>query len=447
MINFIKSGENLTVAAPYALSSGDGCLVGSLFGVASADAVLAADVEIVTEGEFDMKKTPALAIGAGDVLYWDDVTKVLNKTASGVAVAVATVAAANPSATVRCRLGSPAISGGSGVADGSITNAKLAAIVRGSIRVGAVGNVASDLDAKTAGQILVGNGSDVVSVAVTGDVTLSAAGVTSLKTYVPPSVWYPSGIPGSFAGGSPSIGDCAALIAALAPLVAMYAIQTSKVLPIVQKAATDAQSGSVSIGGVSGNLAALTAATEAVPVGVVAASAILVKDLAFRLGLVVGRVVDAAILATYASLTTRTPVGTGGFALTAANLDTALSYLVGRGEPPLFILHAPLYGGFNSGINYYKQARVILSDQVKLTGAAPATTNNVGCVPSTFGFASSNQALTNDATHAQALSVSDSLSVVLSITNTGSGVQTISAQVTGVAIVLDAGANAVQLRS
>ncbi len=104
MINFIKSGDVLTVAAPYALLSGDGCLVGSLFGVASTDALLAADVEIVTEGEFDIKKTSALAISAGDVLYWDDTSKVLNKTTSGVPVAVATLAAANPSAAVRCRL-------------------------------------------------------------------------------------------------------------------------------------------------------------------------------------------------------------------------------------------------------------------------------------------------------------------------------------------------------
>ena len=104
MINYIKSGDVITVAAPYALSSGDGCLVGSLFGVASTDALLAADVEIVTEGEFEIKKTSALAISAGDVLYWDDSAQVLNKTTSGVPVAVATLAAANPSAVARCRL-------------------------------------------------------------------------------------------------------------------------------------------------------------------------------------------------------------------------------------------------------------------------------------------------------------------------------------------------------
>ena len=104
MINFIKSGKNITAAAPYALASGDGCLVGSLFGVASTDALLGADVELVTEGEFDLKKTSELAIAVGDVLYWDDVAKVLNKTTSGVPVAVATLAAVNPSATVRCRL-------------------------------------------------------------------------------------------------------------------------------------------------------------------------------------------------------------------------------------------------------------------------------------------------------------------------------------------------------
>ena len=106
MTNFIKSGDTITLAAPYAVLSGDGCLVGSLFGVASFDAVLNASVELLTEGEFRLKKTSALAIGAGDVLYWDDSAKELNKTSTGVPVAVAVVAADNPSATVHCRLSS-----------------------------------------------------------------------------------------------------------------------------------------------------------------------------------------------------------------------------------------------------------------------------------------------------------------------------------------------------
>ena len=106
MTNFIKSGVTITLAAPYAVLSGDGCLVGSLFGVASFDALIDASVELLTEGEFWLKKTSALAIGAGDVLYWDDSAKELNKTSTGIPVAVAVVAADNPSATVHCRLSS-----------------------------------------------------------------------------------------------------------------------------------------------------------------------------------------------------------------------------------------------------------------------------------------------------------------------------------------------------
>lgn len=62
------------------------------------------------------------------------------------------------------------------VADDAITNAKLANITRGSIKVGGASDAPTDLDAKTSGQILVGDGTDVVSVAVSGDATLSSAG-------------------------------------------------------------------------------------------------------------------------------------------------------------------------------------------------------------------------------------------------------------------------------
>ncbi len=104
MQNYTQEGRIVTVTAPYALSSGDGCLVGSLFGVATADALINTSVEIQTEGVFTLPKTSALAISPGDVLYWDDVAKELNKTASGVPVAVAMATAGNPSATVSCRL-------------------------------------------------------------------------------------------------------------------------------------------------------------------------------------------------------------------------------------------------------------------------------------------------------------------------------------------------------
>jgi hypothetical protein len=66
------------------------------------------------------------------------------------------------------------------VADDAITNAKLANITRGSIKVGGASDAPTDLDAKTSGQILVGDGTDVVSVAVSGDATLSSAGALTV---------------------------------------------------------------------------------------------------------------------------------------------------------------------------------------------------------------------------------------------------------------------------
>lgn len=105
MKNFVQAGNNLTVAAPYALSSGDGALINSLFGVAAGDADNGAEVDLMTVGVFELPKTSALAISIGEKLYWDNVAKEVNKTSSGnTLIGVAASAAANPSATVNVRL-------------------------------------------------------------------------------------------------------------------------------------------------------------------------------------------------------------------------------------------------------------------------------------------------------------------------------------------------------
>ena len=46
MKNFVMEGRTITLPAPYAVTSGQGLQVGSIFGVASADAAISADVEI-----------------------------------------------------------------------------------------------------------------------------------------------------------------------------------------------------------------------------------------------------------------------------------------------------------------------------------------------------------------------------------------------------------------
>lgn len=105
MKNYVQKGENLTVPAPANVLSGEGVLVGSIFGIAAEDALSGVDVDLVTEGVFDMPKVSALAIAIGDKVYFDAATKLVNKTSSGnTMIGVATTAAANPSGSVNIRL-------------------------------------------------------------------------------------------------------------------------------------------------------------------------------------------------------------------------------------------------------------------------------------------------------------------------------------------------------
>ena len=67
------------------------------------------------------------------------------------------------------------------IANDAVSNAKLADITRGSVKVGGASNAPTDLDAKTSGQILVGDGTDIASVAVSGDVALAANGAVTIQ--------------------------------------------------------------------------------------------------------------------------------------------------------------------------------------------------------------------------------------------------------------------------
>ena len=67
MRNYVQPGDSLALAVPYAagVTSGQGVLVGALFGVAAIDGVQNAVIECQTKGVFDITKEPALAITAG----------------------------------------------------------------------------------------------------------------------------------------------------------------------------------------------------------------------------------------------------------------------------------------------------------------------------------------------------------------------------------------------
>jgi len=105
--NYIQPGKIITVTAPTGgVTSGAGVLIGTLFGIAQHDADEGAELEILTEGVIEIGKTSALQIDVGDRLFWDATNKVVNKTATAqVCVGIAVSAAANPSATVKMKIG------------------------------------------------------------------------------------------------------------------------------------------------------------------------------------------------------------------------------------------------------------------------------------------------------------------------------------------------------
>ena len=105
MKTFIQPGDSLTVTAPYAVTSGQGVLVGALFGIAAFDAAISTLVEVQTKGVFDVTKEPALAITAGARVFWDNTNRRITTTAtSNFQVGIATQAALAADTTVRVLL-------------------------------------------------------------------------------------------------------------------------------------------------------------------------------------------------------------------------------------------------------------------------------------------------------------------------------------------------------
>ncbi|SIN74272.1 DUF2190 family protein [Vannielia litorea] len=107
MKNYVQPGENITLTAAAASSSGDGVLVGSLFGIAAGDAEIGDTLTIVTEGVFEMPKPATDVLAVGDPVYWDASGKLAtadDDSGSNAEIGVAVTTAANPSSSVRVRL-------------------------------------------------------------------------------------------------------------------------------------------------------------------------------------------------------------------------------------------------------------------------------------------------------------------------------------------------------
>jgi predicted RecA/RadA family phage recombinase len=107
MKNFVQGGDIITVTAPYALTSGAGCQVGTaLFGVATNAADNGATTaELKTTGVFDITALSTDTGSAGARMYWDNTNKRLTTTStSNLFVGVLTATKANGETAARIRL-------------------------------------------------------------------------------------------------------------------------------------------------------------------------------------------------------------------------------------------------------------------------------------------------------------------------------------------------------
>ena len=107
MKNFVKPGNTITLTAPYAVASGDGLLVGAIFGVAAGSAASGDPVEAALIGVFDITKVGSQAWTVGAKVYWDDTNKRCTTVSTDntlVGVAIAAVASGAGDTIGRVRL-------------------------------------------------------------------------------------------------------------------------------------------------------------------------------------------------------------------------------------------------------------------------------------------------------------------------------------------------------
>ena len=95
MKTYVQPGNTITLTAPYAVASGDGLLVGSIFGVAAGTAAIGESVEAALVGVYELKKLGSQAWAVGDRIYWDNTARQTTKvTTSNTLIGVATEAVA-----------------------------------------------------------------------------------------------------------------------------------------------------------------------------------------------------------------------------------------------------------------------------------------------------------------------------------------------------------------
>lgn len=83
MKNYVQKGESLPIVAPYAVSSGGGALIGSVFGVAATDLASGEEGTFHLKGVFVLPKATGAAASLYAKAYWNDTNKNVTASASG----------------------------------------------------------------------------------------------------------------------------------------------------------------------------------------------------------------------------------------------------------------------------------------------------------------------------------------------------------------------------
>src|ERR1700730_7040998 len=105
MKNYVAEGDIMDLAAPYAVTAGQGAQVGSIIGVAVNDTANGAIGQFKTKGVFDLTKTAAINWTAGALLYWDNAARAITNVAAANKIAgVAVTAQVNADVIARVRL-------------------------------------------------------------------------------------------------------------------------------------------------------------------------------------------------------------------------------------------------------------------------------------------------------------------------------------------------------
>lgn len=83
MKGFFKSGDTVELTAPYAVASGAGALVGTIFGIAVAAVASGAIGSFMLVGIHKGAKVGSQAWTEGAAIYWDNTNKYWTTTSAG----------------------------------------------------------------------------------------------------------------------------------------------------------------------------------------------------------------------------------------------------------------------------------------------------------------------------------------------------------------------------